>query len=105
MATTVSPVSETCLTAKRAARVLARADTAVKDAALEAIATALEVRLGEILAANERDLELAHEAGIGGARGGGAGRSRRRGDRRAPAPQRARRPQGARAAGRGGGGL
>jgi glutamate-5-semialdehyde dehydrogenase len=67
MATTVSPVSETCLTAKRAARVLARADTAVKDAALEAIATALEVRLGEILAANERDLELAHEAGIGAA--------------------------------------
>jgi len=67
MATTVSPVSETCLTAKRAARALARADTAVKDAALEAIATALEVRLGEILAANERDLELAHEAGIGAA--------------------------------------
>ncbi len=67
MATTVSPVSETCLTAKRAARALARADTAVKDAALEAIATALGVRLGEILAANERDLELAHEAGIGAA--------------------------------------
>src|ERR1019366_2803311 len=67
MATTVSPVSETCLTAQRAARVLARADTAVKDAALEAIATALEVRLGEILAANERDLELAREAGIGAA--------------------------------------
>jgi glutamate-5-semialdehyde dehydrogenase len=64
MATAVSSVSETCRTAKRAARILARTDTAVKDAALEAIATALEVRQGEILAANERDMELAHAAGI-----------------------------------------
>jgi len=67
MATALSPVSETCRSAKRAARALAQSDTAVKDAALEAIATALEVRLDEILAANERDMELAHEAGIGAA--------------------------------------
>jgi glutamate-5-semialdehyde dehydrogenase len=67
MATTLSPVSETCRAAKHAARVLARTDTAVKDCALEAIATALETRLDEILAANERDMELAHEAGIGAA--------------------------------------
>ncbi|MHB8243320.1 MAG: glutamate-5-semialdehyde dehydrogenase [Solirubrobacteraceae bacterium] len=67
MATALSPVSETCRTAKRAARALAQSDTAVKDAALEAIATALEVRLDEILAANERDMELAHEAQIGAA--------------------------------------
>jgi len=67
MAIAVSPVSEICRAAKRAAGALALADTAVKDAALEAIATALEVRVEEILAANERDLELAHEAGIGAA--------------------------------------
>jgi glutamate-5-semialdehyde dehydrogenase len=67
MATTLSPVSETCRAAKHAARVLAGTDTAVKDAALEAIATALETRLEEILAANERDMELAHESGIGAA--------------------------------------
>jgi glutamate-5-semialdehyde dehydrogenase len=60
----VSSVSEICRAAKAASRVLARTDTAVKDGALEAIATALEARLDEILAANERDMELAHAAGI-----------------------------------------
>jgi glutamate-5-semialdehyde dehydrogenase len=60
----VTSVSEICRAAKRASRILARTDTAVKDAALEAIASALEVRLDEILAANERDMELAHLAGI-----------------------------------------
>jgi glutamate-5-semialdehyde dehydrogenase len=60
----VSSVSEICRAAKAASRVLARTDTDVKDQALEAIATALEVRLDEILAANERDMELAHAAGI-----------------------------------------
>ena len=60
----VSSVSEICRAAKGASRILARTDTAVKDGALEAIATALEVRLDEILAANERDMELAHGAGI-----------------------------------------
>ncbi len=64
MAIAVSSVSETCRAAKGAARVLARTDTATKDAALEAIATALEVRQEEILAANERDMELAHAAGV-----------------------------------------
>lgn len=67
MATAVAPVSEICQAAKRAARTLAQIDTTVKDAALEAIAAALELRLDEILAANERDMELAHEAGIGAA--------------------------------------
>ncbi len=67
MATTLTQVSETCRAAKRAARVLAQSDTAVKDAALEAIATSLEVRIEEILAANERDMELAHDAGVGAA--------------------------------------
>jgi glutamate-5-semialdehyde dehydrogenase len=68
MATTViSPVAESCRTAKRAARVLALIDTAVKDAALEAIAAALEARVGEILAANELDMQAGREADIGDA--------------------------------------
>jgi glutamate-5-semialdehyde dehydrogenase len=58
-------VADTCRAAKRAARGLARIDTAVKDAALEAIARALEERLDEILAANARDMELGREADIG----------------------------------------
>ncbi len=67
MAIAVSSVADTCRAAKRAARALAQADTAVKDAALEAIAAALEGRLEEILAANERDMQLAREADIGDA--------------------------------------
>jgi glutamate-5-semialdehyde dehydrogenase len=62
MAIAVSSVADTCRAAKRAARVLAQADTAVKDAALEAIAAALEARIEELLAANERDMQLAREA-------------------------------------------
>ena len=67
MAIAVASVADTCAAAKRAARVLARTDTAVKDAALEAIAAALESRLQEILAANERDMQIAREADIGAA--------------------------------------
>jgi glutamate-5-semialdehyde dehydrogenase len=67
MAITVASVADTCAAAKRAARVLAQTDTAVKDAALEAIALALESRLEEILLANERDMQLAREADIGAA--------------------------------------
>jgi glutamate-5-semialdehyde dehydrogenase len=67
MAVAVAPVAETCRAAKRAARVLARTDTAVKDGALEAIAQALEARLGEILEANELDMALGREAQIGDA--------------------------------------
>ncbi|MGO9319280.1 MAG: glutamate-5-semialdehyde dehydrogenase [Solirubrobacteraceae bacterium] len=65
MAIAVASVADTCRAAKRAARTLARTDTAVKDAALEAIAAALESRMPEILAANERDMQLAREADIG----------------------------------------
>ncbi len=65
MAIAVSSVADTCRAAKRAARALARIDTAIKDAALQAIAVALEVRLDEILAANALDMELAREADIG----------------------------------------
>jgi glutamate-5-semialdehyde dehydrogenase len=65
MVIAVSSVADTCRAAKRASRALARTDTATKDAALEAIAAALETRLPEILAANERDMQLAREADIG----------------------------------------
>jgi glutamate-5-semialdehyde dehydrogenase len=67
MAVTVSPVADICRTAKRAARTLAQTDTAVKDAALEAIAAALESRIDEILESNERDMQLGREADIGDA--------------------------------------
>jgi glutamate-5-semialdehyde dehydrogenase len=67
MATAVASVPDTCRDAKRAARQLARIDTAVKDAALEAIAAALGERLEEILQANERDMQAAREADIGAA--------------------------------------
>ena len=65
MATVASSVAELCASAKRASRVLARVDSEVKNAALESIATALEDRLEEILAANERDMQLGREDEIG----------------------------------------
>ncbi|HWC31494.1 MAG TPA: glutamate-5-semialdehyde dehydrogenase, partial [Actinomycetota bacterium] len=57
-------VGETCAEAKRAARTLARLDAAPKDAALHAMADALEEREGEILEANARDMEAGAEAGL-----------------------------------------
>ena len=65
MATVISPVADTCRTARRAARELARTDTAVKDAALRALAAALGERLPEILEANEHDMRAGREAEIG----------------------------------------
>jgi glutamate-5-semialdehyde dehydrogenase len=67
MAIAVSSLADTCRAAKRAARTLAQTDTAVKDAALGAIAAALEERLKEILAANALDMELARAGDIGDA--------------------------------------
>ncbi len=67
MAIAVSSVADTCRAAKRAARTLARTDTPVKAAALEAIALALVSRIEEILAANERDMHLARELDTGAA--------------------------------------
>jgi glutamate-5-semialdehyde dehydrogenase len=67
MAVAVSPVADIARKAKRAARTLAQTDTAVKDAALEAIAAALEDRVEEILEANTRDMQLGVEADIGDA--------------------------------------
>jgi len=65
MPTVISPVADVCRSAKRAARELARTDTAVKDAALRAIAAALGERMEEILEANERDMQNGREADIG----------------------------------------
>jgi glutamate-5-semialdehyde dehydrogenase len=62
MAVAVSSVAESTRSAKRAARLLAQADTALKDAALNAIAAALEDRVEEVLEANERDMQAAHAA-------------------------------------------
>ncbi len=64
MATTAQSVADLCAQAKRAARELAVLDTATKNAALEAMADALEERTDEILEANERDMEAGREAGL-----------------------------------------
>jgi glutamate-5-semialdehyde dehydrogenase len=67
MATASATVTDVCLAAKRSARPLAGAPSALKEAALEAIAEALELRLGEILQANAQDMQAAREADIGAA--------------------------------------
>src|SRR3712207_1875536 len=66
MAATVSSTSVTdlALAAKAAARKLAAVPSATKDAALLAIADALEARIPEILDANARDLEAGRENGL-----------------------------------------
>jgi glutamate-5-semialdehyde dehydrogenase len=61
MATTVASIAEVCAEAKAASRSLARAGSATKNAALEAIATAIEKRVEDILEANAADLEAAAE--------------------------------------------
>src|SRR5918994_7241749 len=57
-------VSDICLAAKAAARGLAATSSATKDAALLAVAAALEARTPEILEANARDLEAGREGGL-----------------------------------------
>jgi glutamate-5-semialdehyde dehydrogenase len=63
MAVTTTSVAESCAAAKRAARSLAGAGTAAKNAALEATARLLEERSAEILEANAAD--LADERAVG----------------------------------------
>ena len=58
-------MGEVCREARRASRTLASTPTSVKDAALEAIALALEERMAEILRANELDMQAGREAEIG----------------------------------------
>jgi glutamate-5-semialdehyde dehydrogenase len=74
MATTAPPVAATgtgarsvaelCLAARDASRALAALPTGTKDAALHAIADALEARAAEILAANARDMEAGRANGL-----------------------------------------
>jgi glutamate-5-semialdehyde dehydrogenase len=64
MAVTTTTVAESCAAAKRAARALASAPRAAKDAALEATARLLEERAEEIIAANEGDLADERAAGL-----------------------------------------
>jgi glutamate-5-semialdehyde dehydrogenase len=64
MATTAQSVAEVCARAKAASRELATLDTDAKNAALEAMADALEQRSHEILEANARDMEAGEDAGL-----------------------------------------
>ncbi len=64
MAVTTKTVEESCVAARRAARELAAAPTATKDAALEATARLLRERVGEILDANAADLADERAAGL-----------------------------------------
>jgi glutamate-5-semialdehyde dehydrogenase len=64
MAVTETTVAESCAAVKRAARQLASASTATKDAALEATARLLEDRSAEILEANAGDLADERAAGL-----------------------------------------
>src|SRR6476620_8737139 len=63
MAVTTTTVAASCAAAKQAARALASASTASKNAALEATARLLEERTEEILEANVAD--LADERAVG----------------------------------------
>ena len=67
MATIATSVADICAAAKRAARTLAQLDTAVKDAALHAIAEALVARADQVLVANELDMQAGRETDIGDA--------------------------------------
>jgi glutamate-5-semialdehyde dehydrogenase len=64
MATTAQSVAEVCAAARRASRSLAQLDTTTKNAALSAMAEALEGRAPEILEANARDMEAGEDAGL-----------------------------------------
>jgi glutamate-5-semialdehyde dehydrogenase len=67
VATTTPSVAEICAEAKQAARVVGSSDSGKRDAALHAMASALELRVEEILEANARDMEAGAEAGLSSA--------------------------------------
>jgi glutamate-5-semialdehyde dehydrogenase len=64
---TAPAVEQICAAAKDASRVLARTDAATRNEALKAISAALTERAAEVLAANERDVDAAREAGVSAA--------------------------------------
>ena len=59
MAVAARSVSDICSSAKEASRIVGRLDSGTRDAALEAIASALDARVDEVLEANARDVEAA----------------------------------------------
>src|SRR6478672_11546512 len=67
MAVQTRSVTDICAAAKEASRTLSRLDSATRDAALEAMASALESRVGEILEANAADVRAGEENGTGAA--------------------------------------
>src|SRR5438874_5047240 len=67
MAVAARSVSDICSSAKEASRIVGRLDSGTRDAALEAVAAALEARVDEVLEANARDVEAGEEAQIGSA--------------------------------------
>ena len=67
MAVASSTVTDLCLRARQASRRLAQLERGAKDAALLAIADALEERTAEILDANERDMQAGRDADLGAA--------------------------------------
>jgi glutamate-5-semialdehyde dehydrogenase len=67
MAIATQSATAICRAAKRAARELATIDSATKNAALLAMAEALEARAPEILEANARDLDAGRESGLSSA--------------------------------------
>src|SRR5688572_22434774 len=67
MAVTAQSVAELCRLARDASRALATLDSDTKNAALHAIADALEDRTPEILEANARDMEAGRENGLSAA--------------------------------------
>src|SRR4051794_19763968 len=67
MAVQTRSVADVCAAARLASRSLARLDSATRDAALEAIAAALEARVDEIVEANALDLKAGVEAQLSSA--------------------------------------
>ena len=67
MVVTTPSVTDVCVAARAAARRLAALDSAAKDAALLAIADALEHRAEEIVEANALDMDAGREAGLSAA--------------------------------------
>jgi glutamate-5-semialdehyde dehydrogenase len=64
MASTALSIAETCVAARRASRTLATLGSGVRNAALEAIAGALEQGTEQIPEANARDLEAGEAGGL-----------------------------------------
>jgi glutamate-5-semialdehyde dehydrogenase len=67
MAVQTRSVADLCVAAKEASRTLSRLDSATRDAALEAIANALEARVDEIVEANAADMTAGAEAQLSSA--------------------------------------